>query len=201
MTTTADQLVDDYLKRLRRELAGLPRERRRELEQEISEHIAEARATLSAQNEAEIRTLLDRIGDPADIAAEARERFGVAPRKTGAVEIGALILLPIGGIVLPVLGWIVGVILLWASQAWTTRDKLIGTLVLPGGLLVPFALGFIADSGEACVQTPGVAESCSGAGGIGPLGLAALIVLFLLPLASTAYLVRRMRRQRAVLAT
>jgi uncharacterized membrane protein len=199
MTTTADQLVDDYLKRLRRELTGLPRERRRELEQEISEHIAEARATLSAQNEAEIRTLLDRIGDPADIAAEARERFGVAPRRTGAVEIGALILLPIGGILLPVLGWIVGVILLWASQVWTTRDKLIGTLVLPGGLLVPVGLGFIADSGGACVETSQGVDTCSG--GTGPLGIAALIVLFLLPLASTAYLARQMRRGRAVLAT
>jgi hypothetical protein len=201
MTTTADQLVDAYLKRLRKELAGLPRERRRELEQEISEHVAEARASLSAQNEAEIRTLLDRIGDPGDIAAEARERFGVAPRKTGAVEIGALILLPIGGVVLPVLGWIVGVILLWVSQAWTTRDKLIGTLVLPGGLLVPFGLGFIADSGEACVQAPGVTESCSGEGGVGPLGIAALIVLFLLPLATTVYLARRMRRGTTILAT
>src|SRR5688500_13185981 len=104
MNSTADKLVDDYLKRLRKELAGLPGERRRELEQEISEHIAEARASLSAQNEAEIRTLLDRIGDPADIAAEARERWGIAPRKTGAVEIAALILLPIGGVVLPVIG-------------------------------------------------------------------------------------------------
>lgn len=199
MTTTADQLVDDYLKRLRKELAGLPRERRRELEQEISEHIAEARATLSAQNEAEVRTLLDRIGDPADIAAEARERFGVAPRKTGAVEIGALVLLPIGGVVLPVIGWIVGVILLWASQAWTTRDKLIGTLVLPGGMLVPFGLGFIADSGGACVESSGGANTCSG--GTGPLGIAAIIVLFLLPLASAVYLAMRMRRGRAVLAT
>jgi hypothetical protein len=200
MNSTADKLVDDYLKRLRKELAGLPGERRRELEQEISEHIAEARASLSAQNEAEIRTLLDRIGDPADIAAEARERWGIAPRKTGAVEIAALILLPIGGVVLPVIGWIVGVILLWASQAWTTRDKLVGTLVLPGGLLVPLGLGLVADSGEACVQTPGgPAENCSG--GTDPLGLAALIVLFLLPLATTVYLARRMNRGTAVLAT
>ncbi len=27
-----------------------------------------------------MRTLLDRLGDPADIAAEARERFGVQPK-------------------------------------------------------------------------------------------------------------------------
>jgi hypothetical protein len=200
MNGTADQLVDDYLKRLRRELAGLPRERRRELEQEISEHIAEARASLSAQNEAEIRTLLDRIGDPADIAAEARERFGLEPRRAGWKEIAALILLPIGGVILPVLGWFIGLVLLWVSDVWSTRDKLIGTFVLPGGLLVPLGLGFVAGSGEACVETPvGPVENCSG--GTDPLGIAAVIVLFLLPFASSAYLAWRMRRGTAVLAT
>jgi hypothetical protein len=197
MNSTADHLVDDYLKRLRKELAGLPRERRRELEQEISEHIAAARATLSAQNEAEIRTLLDRIGDPADIAAEARERFGIQPRKTGWKEITALILLPIGGVLIPVLGWFIGLVLLWVSDVWSIRDKLIGTFVLPGGLLVPLGLGFVAGSGEACVETPGgPVENCSG--GTGPLGIAAAIVLFLLPVASSAYLAWRMRRGTAL---
>ena len=32
---------------------------------------------------------------------------------------------------IPFLGWVVGVVLLWISRLWTTRDKLIGTL---GGL-------------------------------------------------------------------
>jgi hypothetical protein len=31
-------------------------------------------------------------------------------------------------------GWLVGVVLLWSSTVWTLRDKLIGTLVIPGGL-------------------------------------------------------------------
>jgi len=39
----------------------------------------------------------------------------------------ALVLLP--------LVWPVGVILLWLSKAWNRRDKLIGTLLLPGGLI------------------------------------------------------------------
>jgi uncharacterized membrane protein len=80
MSSTADKLIDDYLKRLNRDLAGFPRARRRELVDEISEHIAEARADLETENEAAIRTLLDRLGDPEDIAAEARERFGAARR-------------------------------------------------------------------------------------------------------------------------
>jgi hypothetical protein len=43
-------------------------------------------------------------------------------------------LLLLGGIVLPLLGWLVGVFLLWASPVWSPRDKWLGTLVLPGGL-------------------------------------------------------------------
>jgi hypothetical protein len=46
MTSNADRLVDDYLKRLDRELGDLPRARRRELAEEIAGHIAEARASL-----------------------------------------------------------------------------------------------------------------------------------------------------------
>src|SRR5687767_11415213 len=129
-----DALVANYLKRLEKELSDLPRARRRELVEEISEHIDEARSGLEAQSEAEMRTLLDRLGDPADIAAEARERFGVQPKKSGAVEVGALILLPIGGVIVPVLGWVVGVVLLWVSDVWSKREKLIGTFAVPGGL-------------------------------------------------------------------
>jgi hypothetical protein len=131
MKPTADRLVDAYLKRLERELADLPRGRRRELVGEIADHIAEARAALPHEGEAEIRTLLDQVGDPADIADEARERFEVRPRRRGVTEIVTLILLLVGGFVF-VVGWFVGLVLLWVSDAWTTREKLVGTLLVPG---------------------------------------------------------------------
>src|SRR5918996_268168 len=134
MNATADHLVDDYLKRLSTELDDLPRPRRRELVQEISEHIAEARADLPTESETEVRNLLDRLGDPTEIAGEARARFGIEGRKRGWLEPVALIFLLIGGVVVPIVGWFVGLVLLWASQIWTTRDKLIGTFVVPGGL-------------------------------------------------------------------
>src|SRR5919204_6638188 len=102
MSSTADQLIDKYLKHLRIELADLPRARRRELEQEIAEHIAAARAELPNESEAEIRNLLDRIGDPADIGAEARDRFGMQRKRSGALEVITLVLLLIGGILVPV---------------------------------------------------------------------------------------------------
>ena len=47
---------------------------------------------------------------------------------------------------IPVLGWIVGVALLWASRRFTRADKLIGTLVPPLGFFAPFFLLFAAGS-------------------------------------------------------
>jgi Protein of unknown function (DUF1700) len=178
MKSTTDQLVDDYLKRLNRELAGVPRARRNELVQEISEHIAEARAGLEDEREAEIRTLLDRLGDPAEIAGEARARFGVQPRQNNWLDIAALVLLLVGGLILPVIGWFIGVVLLWISSAWTTGEKLIGTLVVPGGLVLPLGLAVAA---LPTASTP-------------VLGAALAIVLFLAPLLTVAFLAHRMRR-------
>jgi len=203
MSRTADQLVDDYLERLNAELGGLPRGRRREVVDEISEHIAEARADLAASNEAAIRNLLDRVGDPAEIAAEARERFGIPPRRAGARETAAIILLLVGGFV-AFAGWIVGVILLWISDVWNTRDKLIGTFVLPGGLVLPLTLLVfgLGSSGETCggqidpFTGKTISETCTG----GPsqaaevLWIVAFVVLVLAPIATTIYLTRRMRK-------
>ena len=110
MSTSADELVADYLDRLERALAEFPSARRRELVQEISEHIADARAALESETEADVRNLLDRMGEPADIAAEAREAPAVPPaaaaaparRRSSALDVAALILLLVGGVVFPV---------------------------------------------------------------------------------------------------
>ena len=187
MKPTTERLVDDYLKQLDSELADLPRLRRKEIVEEISEHIAEARAASPSQGEAETRTLLDRLGDPAEIASEAKERFGVQPRKSRALEIATLLLLLVGGVVLPVIGWLIGVVLLWLSDAWDSRDKLIGTLVVPGGLLLPLALLTTGTSAGGCsspVPAAGAGEAAAcidGSGGINVLSLIAVTVLLFAP--------------------
>jgi HAAS domain-containing protein len=197
MASKADKLVADYLKRLNAELRSLPRARRRELADEISAHIAEARADLERDDEMSIRTLLDRLGDPEDIAAEATERFGGRPKPSGWKEVGALILLPIGGILLPVFGWVVGVFLLWISDAWNTRDKLIGTLLFPGGLLLPLGLGVVAEGSGGCDVAVG-SECPPDSGGSNYWQLALVAVLVIVPLATTVYLAHRRGRTAAV---
>jgi uncharacterized membrane protein len=203
MMRTDDGAVKSYLQRVDRELSTLPRSKRAEIVDEIREHIDEAVAADPPRNEADLRNLLDRIGDPSDIAAEARERFGIQAKRPGAMEAITIPLLLIGGIVIPFLGWIAGVIMLWLSEVWTTRDKLIGTFVVPGGLGASFFLMFFAGFNETCGElfdAKGhlISSTCSG----GP-SLVAQIFLDLLsailvigPIVTTVYLARRLGRAR-----
>jgi hypothetical protein len=201
--SVADRLVDDYLDELDRELAGIPATRRHELADEIDDHIELARSELEGGGtEAEVRTLLDRLGDPAAIAADAAEGSvaPAAPPRRGWVEGLALVLLPVGGLILPFAGWFVGVVLLWSSHAWRTRDKLLGTLVLPFGLLPAFlVLGMAGLEGQVCSsrQAPDgrITQSCTG----GPTTLEAVsfwaLVAFMViaPILTAIHLGRRLR--------
>lgn len=74
-----DTLVQDYLSRLDAALRGLPGSRRQQLVAEIGQHVEESRSRLPEQSEAAIRDLLDRVGQPEDIAAEAMA--GEDPRR------------------------------------------------------------------------------------------------------------------------
>ena len=71
MGTTGSPLVADYLRRLRAALAGLPADRRQEIIEEVTQHIAEARLHLEQDSDEAIRTILGQLGDPATIAADA----------------------------------------------------------------------------------------------------------------------------------
>lgn len=195
MEATMHPAAARYLKDLERELVDLPGPQRREVLTDIRDHIEEAAA--ERDDEADIRTILDELGDPGSIASEARQRFGITRRRGGPLEAAAVVLLPIGGLVIPLLGWIAGVVLLWISPVWSVRDKLIGTLVVPGGLLLPAFLGMFGAGPEACTMAPGGRGSeavtmCSKE----PLtssavGIVVLVVLVLAPIGTAIYLGRR----------
>ena len=42
------------------------------------------------------------------------------------------------------IGWVVGVVALWRSRVWTVSEKLIGTLLWPGGLVTGLFFGIFA---------------------------------------------------------
>lgn len=200
----SDQLVDSYLERLGRALHGMPRGQGREVCDEVRDHIIAARAELPpGAGEAGVRTILDHLGDPEEIARSAGADSSLSGRP-GLREIGAIIRLPIGGVLLPFVGWLLGVALLWASPSWTPRDKLIGTLVLPGGVLGALVFGLTSSTTTTSGQCHAVANgpaACTSTGGSTSMtnvfGLVAFMLLLLLPFISAGYLGLRLRRSAA----
>lgn len=160
MSTVRDDLFARYLDAVARAAADLPSERREELLSEIREHLGSAERAGDAGDEAAARTVLDRLGEPEEIAAAARDEAGLHQpgdvrewRQPGrGHETAAVLMLTVGSL-LPVLGWLVGVALLWTSQRWRTREKVLGTLIVPGGP------GLILIAGA---MVPGSLTSCSG---------------------------------------
>jgi len=182
----ASQLIDAYLRRLEKELADLPTAKRHEIVDEIRSHIAGERSAMVDETDANLMNLLDRLGDPAEIAAEARsgaERRRPAPgfRRFGTLEVLALALM--------LLAWPVGVILLWASRAWTTREKVLGSVLPPGGYPGAFLVmstfhWFVsmADSGPKWGQIT-----------VGAVLFTVSLLLLTAPIGMCVYLATRMR--------
>ncbi len=160
----------------------LPTGRRDEITADIREHITEARAGLAEETDADVLDLLDRVGHPADIAKEARERLGVPERGPGPLELGALLLIGLSGLIFPIppVGWVVGVALVWRSPCWSAREKRRGAY-LP--LVTGLAVGLLA------VLTGPLSHSAN----VTPILAAAV----LLPLASAVYLALRLGRRLA----
>ena len=194
---TLHPLASEWLERLRVAAADLPSSERAELLSDIEAHLAES--IPADASEAEVRTVLDRMGSPAEIVAEAAGPAGVAASGRGFREWVAVILL-LGGGFLFVFGWIVGVGMLWSSKAWTLRDKLIGTLVIPGGLATAVALTGVTllSATQTCVSSGSGPEVCHG--GIsqteGRLLLLGLLASVVLPIVTAIYLARRADRPR-----
>jgi uncharacterized membrane protein len=236
---STDPRIAAYLQTLSHALAGLPEPTRGEVFDEIRQHIDDELAQRPG-DETAVPEVLDRLGDPADIAREAGAVPGhAATGATGGTsrkhEIWALALLEAGGFlgVLALLGhghisgggqlalglfigaaaWVVGVILLWSSRHFTFTDKLVGTLLVPGGftgtLFVLAAGGLTSTGGQSCEggsvttgvgvngtthviqQTP---ETCTGGGTnwvLLGIYLAIVLIAVVGPIYTTARLGRR----------
>lgn len=212
MTNQTTPSMDSYLNELDQALRDLPRGRRQEIVRDIRTHIDAALADAPGQTPTEIATILDQLGTPAEIAEAARAELPPVRSRIAGRDVVAIVLLLIGGIAVPFLGWIVGVVLLWTSTAWRTKDKLIGTLLVPGGLLAPVLLALLAFraatiSCETVTVSPpspanpsggDVVQTCTSAAGSGVASTILTIVLVIItvggPLFSTFWLVRHARR-------
>ncbi len=190
--TDDDRIVADYLRRLRRAARGLPPARRRELVAEITAHIAEARAAAGPPPGETIQAILGRTGDPADIARAAGGP-ALAGRPRG-LEIAAVILLLIGGFIF-VIGWPVGCVLLWVSPRWGWTDKLLGTLVWPGGFAaIALALPAALLVWQSCPGNSSGLTTCTGPAIPAWLGITSLAGAVAVQVLVAIRLLRRARR-------
>jgi uncharacterized membrane protein len=89
-----DFLVNDYLRAVEQALDGVPANRRAELLAGLSDHITAKRAELGPEaSEVEVRSVLDLLGDPADVAAalDDPEPIELEPKRKSAALIWVLI--------------------------------------------------------------------------------------------------------------
>jgi HAAS domain-containing protein len=123
-----------YLAQLQDELRNVDGRVRSRVVRDIAVRVAAAR-----DEGEDVGAILDEMGDPLDIAANVRELHGVRTRSQWR-EIAAIVLLPFGGVVIPVAGWFTGLYFLWSSPVWTRLEKAFATCVLPFGALGPLLL-------------------------------------------------------------
>jgi hypothetical protein len=199
ITMDTDRLIDDYLRRLDAAAAHLQRSRREELVAEIREHIEAALREEDGADEIAVRNILERLGPPEEIVEATEPAPTGGSGAPGRLETAALIAL-----VVPFIGWIVGIVLVVLSRVWSRREKFIGI----GLALLPAILQFVwlvfqsSATPTSRVPVPAgsggpVTDPSSGDSGPDAILAGFAIAIYLLAgVPSAVYLGLRLRRNR-----
>jgi hypothetical protein len=103
-------------------------------------------------------------------------------------------------VVIPIIGWVLGVMLLWASRFWTTREKVIGTLLVPGGLSAILYVAGLSLASSSCVSSGGAGqatvEHCTSQGVPNVILIPLLIAFVIAGIATPIFLARRAAASR-----
>jgi hypothetical protein len=198
VTMRTDNLVETYLRRLEAAAAHMQPSRRAELVAEIREHIETALRQEDEVGEIAVRNVLERLGPPEEIveAAEPPTEPGWSRARAGALEIVALV-----SLLVPVLGWLVGIVLVAVSRAWSNREKALGITLALLPLVLPL-LVVMASAGGSEEMVP--VEPQPGSGGLPEAGetsdpnyVVVLVLALLAGLPSALYLGWRLGRPAA----
>ncbi len=203
MPSEVESLIERYLRDLETGLRDLEAGHRRQFLDEVRGRVARARAAAdgetaetaetsetseTSETAAGVREVLRGIGDPADLASEARRRYGGrepgSSRGSGRrFEVIALVLLMI-----PFAGWASGAVLVWMSRVWSTRDKIIGTIGGMSWVLAGLATLLVSAAGSAPAGATPVQTADPG-----PLAVVVFVIPFVLPVLAAVYLAIRLR--------
>lgn len=166
---TTDPRVHAYLDAVRRSLSGTDPKHAETIVADLESHILDAVGDdVAAGRTVDIGAILRSLGEPETIAAAATPALPIAAQAplpfldTRGGSVVTIIAVALGGAIIPVLGWIAAVILLWNSRWWRTRDKLLVTLAPPLTLAVTLGVAFLfttatqptADCGPGCAVNP-----------------------------------------------
>ncbi|WP_395244239.1 HAAS signaling domain-containing protein [Agromyces sp. MMS24-K17] len=208
MNDTRPQVVRGYLRELDGALAGAPADLRRDILDGVA-------ADLDGLEPAAAAERIEQLGDPALIAAEAGERMPRAAAHAGAgagadaheasappvsprwYVVVTAVVVAFGGFVVPVVGWVVGIAMMWLSNAWLRWEKWVATL-LPVALAAVLLLVDLVAAwvGSWTTATPPGAAATDPVLPAGLLGWhASLLVVLVSPvIAGVWLLVRGLRR-------
>lgn len=144
MMTDVARWSQAYLAELGQAAMALPADRRAELLAQISSHLEAELA--GASSDAEAREVMRRLGDPADVVAEAAADLPAAPvePRSPAAEIVALLLMAIGGFALPLVAPAAGVLVMRTTPRWNAAQVRRAWWILALGLLAAVALAALA---------------------------------------------------------
>lgn len=135
-----------YLDRLSVALTDAPAPLREEI-------VAGVREELVGLDAAQASARIAELGDPLQIAAEALDGLPAAAApgpRSSPVYVGVTVaLLVVGGYVLPVVGWLAGILLVVGSTAWTSREKKTAIAASVASAVVALALLFALRGGQA----------------------------------------------------
>lgn len=210
MTTHTDlhPLAQSYLDRLAEAARVLPADEATELEVDISDHLREA--LRPDADEAEVRTVLDRLGTPHELVAAAggpSTPHGDAPARQprfGPIEIlalvglvGAELLFFLFPLAVPL--WLVGVVLLAVSRVWSGRQKAWGLAILATGFPVAFLVLLVPAPAATTVCDSGATSTvptCVSEGGWPDWAFTVIQVLLVAYLCVQAWTLWRLTRRR-----
>lgn len=143
--------VRSYLAALEERLTQLPDEQSEEILFGVREHISDA----MSRGDRSVPEILAALGTPDDVASGLAETASpLSPtsymqagpstpqrQSSNLWVVATAILLPFG-IFLAGIGWLFGVAGLWMGTRWKTWEKVVGTVLLPGGVLGAQVLAF-----------------------------------------------------------
>lgn len=186
----SDPRIVSYLTALRQALDRTAPNQTEGVLTEINEHIVEiVRDGQNGGHEVDIESIIRSLGPVELIAKAAGSAPHHSPEPTPRprfleTRLGAIVTvlaLTFGGFILPVLGWIVGLVMLQSSPGWRHRDKLIGTIVTPSVWMVTIIFGFMLWSSPSDITTVcRVGASCSAGAEATTFGFGQLVSVALL---------------------